>query len=370
MFRIGGRYTRREIHAELGGSIQSYLPHREGRVVAACLRLDTNPDAPNVILPGRGEGIEHAADMLTNQDSPVPTFLKRSGGAWEYVGDYAVSSSSSDPAEIERHAGRSGRVDITRVIQMVKVVPAEEPIEGGSTDDRWEGLVRDLTRSVAVYAPEWTNYPESDPGVTLMELMAFLGEDLLTRSTPTARAVSRLRDVVTVLERAADAPCAELPNPTRPRYFEGRLISAADLAQEQEYHRTRRRRHNLLLHGTGIVSGLDVEVESDASGGQPSVSVSPGLAIGADGEELVVCERMTIPLTTTTSPGYVVLRLADRPFAIVPTPAGDEPSRIEEVVEVDMLSDVLPPDIAIARVVRSDGGWQIDRTFKPSRANA
>ncbi len=41
-------YTREEIHEMLGGDMQSYLPHKDGKVVCGCFRLDTNPDAPNV----------------------------------------------------------------------------------------------------------------------------------------------------------------------------------------------------------------------------------------------------------------------------------------------------------------------------------
>jgi hypothetical protein len=64
MFELGVSYTREQIHAQLGRSLQSYLPHVGGRVVAACLRLDTNPDAPAVILVGMGDGIEHAAELF------------------------------------------------------------------------------------------------------------------------------------------------------------------------------------------------------------------------------------------------------------------------------------------------------------------
>jgi len=45
MFKNGVSDTRGEIHAVEGGDLASYLPHVGGRVVAACLRLDTNPSA-------------------------------------------------------------------------------------------------------------------------------------------------------------------------------------------------------------------------------------------------------------------------------------------------------------------------------------
>jgi hypothetical protein len=117
-FDLGASYTRREISSRLGGSVQSYLPHTDEIVRAACLRLDTNPGAPGIILVGTGPGIERAAEMLIAQRTSVPTFLKRGLGKWEYVGDYAVDHWSSDGAELAAQAKRSGRKDITRIIYM------------------------------------------------------------------------------------------------------------------------------------------------------------------------------------------------------------------------------------------------------------
>lgn len=49
-------------------------------------------------------------------------------------------------------------------------------------DDRsYEQLRDELLGRIAVYTPEWTDQGPSDPGVTLLELVAFLGENLLFR---------------------------------------------------------------------------------------------------------------------------------------------------------------------------------------------
>jgi hypothetical protein len=67
-FRPRGMYTRDEIHDKLGGgSKQSYLPNRGGVVMCACLRADTNPGAPSIILPGNGPEIMRSAEMLCSQ---------------------------------------------------------------------------------------------------------------------------------------------------------------------------------------------------------------------------------------------------------------------------------------------------------------
>lgn len=118
MFRLGQSYTRREIHQAVGGSVQSYLPTVDGRVVAACLRRDTNPDAPFTILPGTGPGIEGAAARLVARQAPVPTFLKRGVGDWEFVGEFAAAHQSFERDEIRQHSERARREDVTSVIHM------------------------------------------------------------------------------------------------------------------------------------------------------------------------------------------------------------------------------------------------------------
>ena len=57
-------------------------------------------------------------------------------------------------------------------------MPLNRPI----LDDRsYEQLRDELIRRIPVYAPEWTDHNASDPGITLIELFSFLGENLLYR---------------------------------------------------------------------------------------------------------------------------------------------------------------------------------------------
>ncbi len=49
-------------------------------------------------------------------------------------------------------------------------------------DDRSYAQLRDeLVRRISVYTPEWTDHNESDPGIALLELFAYLGESTLFR---------------------------------------------------------------------------------------------------------------------------------------------------------------------------------------------
>ncbi len=47
-------------------------------------------------------------------------------------------------------------------------------------DERsFEALEAALLRRIAVHSPDWTDFNRSDPGITLLQLFAFLGETLL-----------------------------------------------------------------------------------------------------------------------------------------------------------------------------------------------
>ena len=45
----------------------------------------------------------------------------------------------------------------------------------------YEQLREELLRRIPVYTPEWTDHNETDPGIALLELFAYLGESLLYR---------------------------------------------------------------------------------------------------------------------------------------------------------------------------------------------
>lgn len=57
------------------------------------------------------------------------------------------------------------------------------PITVPAIDDRrYQQLLDELLARVPVHTPEWTNFNQSDPGVTLVQLFAFLAESVLYRA--------------------------------------------------------------------------------------------------------------------------------------------------------------------------------------------
>src|SRR5438067_10959924 len=87
-FKIGQPYRRDQIQTEYGGSIQSYLPHKDGRVVCGCFDLKMNPNAPGEILVGDAPDVIRSAELLIRQDEPIPVFIKEAKNRWIYQGHY------------------------------------------------------------------------------------------------------------------------------------------------------------------------------------------------------------------------------------------------------------------------------------------
>lgn len=53
------------------------------------------------------------------------------------------------------------------------------PIESPELDDlRFQTVVDQLRRQIPVYAPEWTDHNESDPGIAMLQLFAYLSEQI------------------------------------------------------------------------------------------------------------------------------------------------------------------------------------------------
>jgi hypothetical protein len=241
-------------------------------------------------------------------------------------------------------------------------------------EEQLQQIATALVTQVGAIVPEWTQFNESDPGTTLLELFAFLTENLLyrqnqipSRGIPVAQ---RLADAALALAGTSAPQGGCLPQ--RVNYFDGQLLAAEDLSQEQTYFRARLRRRNRFLHGTGIVSGLQVSVGKDNQG--PSVTVQPGFALDPRGEELELCAPRLLPLPVRGKSLLVQLLFAERPTSPVPVvPSGaasdqQQFSRVEETVTIVLAPEVQADAVSIARLAFSRGYWRVDRGFKPPRA--
>jgi hypothetical protein len=95
--------------------------------------------------------------------------------------------------------------------------------------------------------------------------------------------------------------CNEPAGLERLSYVPRQLLTADDMRAEQEYFREKQRRHNRLLHGWGVVCGL--EVVKDTRSDRPFwVNVRPGYALGPYGDEICVPEEVPLDLTHCARP--------------------------------------------------------------------
>ena len=145
---------------------------------------------------------------------------------------------------------------------------------------------------------------------------------------------------------------------TRPRYFSGQLLTAADLQAEQDYFRKKMRRHNLCVYGWGIICGLQVTLDPKENS---VVTVEPGCAIDRDGEELFVCEPVACKLSPNISVGYVSLNFCEKVVAA----AGQPNERVEEGVSVQFRQQAPEGSVILGRLTRGRKRWTLDRKFRP-----
>lgn len=76
----------------------------------------------------------------------------------------------------------------------------------------------------------------------------------------------------------------------RNRYFTGKFMTARDFQGEQDYLRSRHQLHNRLLHGWGIVCGLEVRPNPIRECSNCTVVVKAGAALDCYGREVILLE--------------------------------------------------------------------------------
>ena len=241
-------------------------------------------------------------------------------------------------------------------------------------EDRWHALAQAMRREVAAHFPEWTDSNSSDPGITLLQVFAWLAENLIYRPAMAREEAvllaQRLAIAATALAKAAndEGHATSSTSLQRVNYFVGQLLSAEDFTAEQEYFRRRLRRMNRAVHGAGVIAGLAVSIEGKGAGAH--VVIDPGFALDARGEEIEVPECISIPLPIRGKTLLVQLGYAERPCRPVPVTASDVGvgtqtySRIAETFTAVLSPTVSANAVTLARLRHVKGRWSVERRVR------
>jgi hypothetical protein len=253
-------------------------------------------------------------------------------------------------------------------VYVVETEASVTPIPGVDTvmdDETFAALVRDLHRTVHQYAPAWTDFNVHDPGVTLVQLLAWLAEAAGYRAHRLP--ASALGDAVRFATKAMallDCASAASGAAVRPRFFAGQLLTDDDLRQEVETTREQRRLHNRLLHGYGVAQGLAVQVETEERTHAQCVVVAPGVALDPRGEMIEVCGPDREPLPPAGDALWVAVRYVGGPCRQTHP---DTPAPRRRRYALECVATPAINALALARLLRVDGAWRLDSTYGPRR---
>jgi hypothetical protein len=230
-------------------------------------------------------------------------------------------------------------------------------------------LAEAFRQQMAQYAPAWSEANRGDPGVTLLELFAYVAESLLyCKSLPELGRTSAARLAELALSLAnPHVGCGSTDALERPRYFAGQLLSADDFRLEQDYFRSRFRRHQRELHGFGITRGLEVSLHHAPSATGDRVVVAPGFALDQSGEEIEVRGGAEVALPDRGQTLYVILLHSERPSRPQLTGKIIEYDRIREEYAVILAPTNSGTGVALARLQRGRSRWRKDPAFQPPR---
>ncbi|GGD00719.1 hypothetical protein [Undibacterium terreum] len=120
MFELNKDYSRENIHQTVGGNKESFLPASRGKIVAACLRPDLNPRAPEYIVCNSGAAARASGFTLSRQIDPVPVFIRQDSDRYRFVGHFVVQESYTTQVDCAPFAQGTGFTSgqISRVIKM------------------------------------------------------------------------------------------------------------------------------------------------------------------------------------------------------------------------------------------------------------
>ncbi|HLN44654.1 MAG TPA: hypothetical protein VK209_03005 [Candidatus Sulfotelmatobacter sp.] len=145
-----------------------------------------------------------------------------------------------------------------------------------------------------------------------------------------------------------DNSCQQLPTFKRNNYFYGKLVSVADFQEEQNYFINKLRLINRLIHGKGIICGLELTADKP----EGTIRVNEGFALDGYGREIILSKKITYDLNQMYKPEDVGKKrdlfatIEYEETKVDPTPAiGQEETQYNMILEgVRIEFDRMLPD--------------------------
>ncbi len=130
---------------------------------------------------------------------------------------------------------------------------------------------------------------------------------------------------------------------------DGMAVTAKVWGEAHDYHHLQQRYHDLLQHGSGIISGLDV-----SAGQRPfTVELKPGIAIDPAGDRIVVPDTKVYEIGSTPGLLYLILSYGE---SFMEQKTGEGPRFILSECILQAVSE-LPnfPFVEVARITLANG---------------
>ena len=125
--------TKQLAEATAGGD--DYIRTLNNKVKGLALRLDINPQAPEVVAFGDGPRIVARAQAFLAAGIAVPAYVKRGVDSWEYLGEYRATAIRADAETIRKHSANRKGEKIAGVLFLESSAEPKVQVNGGGYAD-------------------------------------------------------------------------------------------------------------------------------------------------------------------------------------------------------------------------------------------
>ncbi|MGX9418164.1 protein NO VEIN domain-containing protein [Vibrio sp. WJH972] len=109
------KVTTDELASILAGG-DSYIRTKDNVVKGLAITTQKNPEAPEIIVVGKGPRIVRNAQLFLECQRHVPVYVKQATNQWEFMGNYKADNYLQDSATIEKYRRHRSAEDIDGIL--------------------------------------------------------------------------------------------------------------------------------------------------------------------------------------------------------------------------------------------------------------